>query len=101
MAGLAAELPEFNIDAAPGPSMENPLPPGTTIFAPPPAPAAAAAAVAADVSLAVPDGATCQPSSLAEAFERLAFPEKLREPLLSLVGADADDDPIGGGVASL
>ena len=91
MAGLAAEMPEFDANAAPGPLVENPLPPGTTIFAPPPA-------AATEVSLAIPDGATNQPSSLVEAFDRLAFPERLREPLLTLVGAEGEDDPIGGGI---
>ena len=87
MAGLAAELPEFNANAAPGPLAENPVLPDTTIFAPPPV------FPAAEASLAIPGDATSKPSSLAEAFERLAFPEKLRESLLSMVGADVDDDP--------
>ena len=86
MAGLAAELPEFDMRAAPGPAVENPVQPNTTIFAPP------AAAITA-TSLATTEGAAGKPSSLAEAFEQFAFPEKLREPMLSLVGADIDDDP--------
>ena len=90
MASLAAEMPEFKANAAPGPLVENPLPHGTTIFAPP--------AAATEVSLAIPDGATIQPSSLVEAFDRLAFPERLREPLLTLVSAECEDDPFGGGI---
>ena len=37
-------------------------------------------------------GATDQPSTLGEAFEKLTFPEELRDPLLNLIGADVSSD---------
>ena len=44
-------------------------------------------------SLVTTGGAAGKPSSLTEAFELIAFPDNLREPLLNLVGTDGDADP--------
>ena len=88
---LAAEMPEFNAEFAPGatpaknPELDDaaenePLLPSATpglMTGKPPA---------------TPVGAPDKPSTLQEAFQSLDFPEDLQEPLLNLVGAELSSD---------